>query len=84
MNRFSAYRTDTRDFLIIDQDGYAVAYENEVVRSTNERDAQEMAAALNDGADVSIFFESGGDYYGSPEHAAWGDAWYFQDCPGAW
>lgn len=23
-------------------------------------------------------------YYGSPEHAEMGDAWYYKDCPGAW
>lgn len=71
---------------IVDANGVELSYEEEVFRA-GESTAIEIAARLNEGADISIFFGSddrGDYYYGSPTHALLGDEWFYADCPGAW
>lgn len=81
---YSTYRTETQDYAIIDDEGYAILFEGEIVTAKNFRDIVEMVATLNDGADVSVFFASDNDeYYGCPEHAMFGDAWLYRDSPEA-
>jgi hypothetical protein len=50
----------------------------------NEVDVDELLKLLNGGIPVADFFPEGDDYYGSPTHAALGDAWFYADCEGAW
>jgi hypothetical protein len=49
----------------------------------NDVDVDEVLNLLNGGIPVSEFFPEGDDYYGGPEHAAMGDAYYYNGCQGA-
>ena len=51
----------------------------------------EFVEGLNDDGTVRMIInpaetpaDSSDYYYGCPEHAALGDAWFYADCPGAW
>jgi len=63
--------------------GEAVSYEGQPFLCGGS-DVGEVLKHLNGGVDVAEFFPAGGDYYGSPEHAAFGDAWFYNDVEGAW
>lgn len=90
MSNFSIIQSSARRFAIIKGTvslaGYPLGYQGKdwdylkhegrrVLDDISINDAREICAKLNDGSDVSAFFEGHGGGYGCDEHQAFGDQW---------
>jgi hypothetical protein len=59
-------------------DGSPLFYAGEPVVGT-KADATEIANGLASGTSIEAFYPESDWYYGCPEHAANGDAWYYAE-----